>query len=85
MRDASCLVVIEVRYRSDRSFVTAEQTIDRRKQSKIIRTAGLFLAWNQRYAALPVRFDVIGINADANGKQTIRWLRDAFRPAGNQQ
>lgn len=84
MRDANCLVIIEVRYRGERSFVTAEQTIDRRKQAKIIRATGLFLAWNQRYATLPVRFDVVGIDADSNGRKTIRWLRDAFRPSDNQ-
>lgn len=84
MRDANCLVVIEVRYRGDRSLVSAEQTIDRRKQAKIIRTTGLFLAWHKRYASLPVRFDVVGIDADADGQQSIRWLRDAFRPADNQ-
>jgi putative endonuclease len=80
MRDEHCLVVIEVRYRSGRSLVAAEQTIDRRKQAKLIRTAAMFLAWNERFATLPMRFDVIGVDVDADGNQSIRWLRDAFRP-----
>ena len=80
MRDDSCLVVVEVRYRNCRSFVSAEQTIDRRKQGKLIRTAAMFLAWNQRFANMPLRFDVIGIDADANGETCINWIRDAFRP-----
>ena len=81
MRDDACLVVVEVRFRNCRSFVTAEQTIDRRKQGKIIRTTALFLAWNERFATMPLRFDVVGIDADAHGETSINWIRDAFRPA----
>ena len=81
MRDESCLVIVEVRFRNHRSFVPAELTVDRRKQSKIVRTAAMFLAWNERFASMPLRFDVVGIDADAHGKTTIKWLRDAFRPA----
>jgi len=80
MQDDQCLVIIEVRFRSSKSFVSAELTIDRRKQQKIIRTTALFLAWNERFAEMPVRFDVVGIDVDATGESTIRWIRDAFRP-----
>jgi putative endonuclease len=80
MRDDSCLVIIEVRYRTARSLVSAEQTIDYRKQAKIIRTAAMFLAWNERFAAMPMRFDVVGIDVDADGERTVHWIRDAFRP-----
>jgi putative endonuclease len=81
MRDDSCLVVVEVRFRSHRSFVPAELTVDARKQSKIVRTAAMFLAWNERFASMPLRFDVVAIDADAHGETTIKWIRDAFRPA----
>ena len=81
MRDEHCLVIVEVRYRTDRAIVTAGQTIDYRKQQKLIRTAAMFLAWNEEYATLPLRFDVVGIDADANGRSSINWIRDAFRPA----
>ena len=80
IRDDDCLVIVEVRYRNVRSLVTAEQTIDHHKQAKIVRTAAMFLAWNERYASLPMRFDVVGIDVDANGEQSINWIRDAFRP-----
>ncbi len=81
MRDESCLVIIEVRFRSHRSFVPAELTVDRRKQSKLIRTAAMFLAWNERYAPMPIRFDIVAVDRDADGESTIKWIRDAFRPA----
>ena len=80
MQDGRCLVVVEVRFRGSKSFVTAGLTIDNRKQQKIIRTAAMFLAWNERFADNPIRFDVVGINADAHGDTTIEWIRDAFRP-----
>jgi putative endonuclease len=83
MRDDSCLVVVEVRFRSHRSFVPAELTVDGRKQSKIVRTAAMFLAWNERFASMPLRFDVVAIDADAHGETTIKWIRDAFRPANS--
>ena len=81
MQDERCLVVVEVRLRGSRSFVTAGLTIDNRKQQKIIRTTAMFLAWNDRFANHPIRFDVIGINIDARGDQSIEWIKDAFRPA----
>ena len=81
MRDDSCLVVVEVRFRSHRSFVPAELTVDARKQSKIVRTTAMFLAWNERFASMPLRFDVVAIDADAHGETTTKWIRDAFRPA----
>ncbi len=80
MRDESCLIIVEVRFRNHRSFVPAELTVDRRKQSKIIRTAAMFLAWNDRFASMPLRFDVVAIDADAHGEKTVKWIRDAFRP-----
>ena len=80
MQDGRCLVVVEVRFRGSKSFVTAGLTIDNRKQQKIIRTAAMFLAWNERFANNPLRFDVVGINTDAHGVTTIEWIKDAFRP-----
>ena len=65
MLDGDCLVVVEVRFRNNRSFVAAGHTIDRRKQQKIIRATALFLAWNDCFANQPVRFDVVGVDADA--------------------
>ena len=81
MLDQRCLVVIEVRYRGDTSLVPAGLSIDRRKQQKIIRTAALFLAWNQDFATCPMRFDVVAVNSNAAGELTVEWIQDAFRPA----
>ncbi len=80
MQDERCLVIIEVRYRGSGSIVPARLTIDARKQNKIIRTTALFLAWNEKFANCPVRFDVFGINARGSGDPSIEWIKDAFRP-----
>jgi Holliday junction resolvase-like predicted endonuclease len=64
-------------------LVPAKLTVDRRKQSKILRTAAMFLAWNERFASMSLRFDVVAIDADARGETTIKWIRDAFRPTDN--
>ena len=80
MRDGDCLVFIEVRYRAMNRFARASLSVDRHKQRKIIRTAALFLTRRAAYANSKVRFDVVAIDADACGEQTIEWIRDAFRP-----
>ena len=80
MRDGRCLVIVEVRCRNSRSFVAANLTVDRRKQQKLIRTAAMFLAWNDAYATSPLRFDVVGVDVDADGATSINWISDAFRP-----
>jgi putative endonuclease len=80
MRDGDCLAFIEVRYRVTNRFASASLSVDSHKQRKIIRTAAMFLTKNTRYANSTVRFDVIAIDLDAHGEQTIDWIRDAFRP-----
>ncbi len=81
MRHGECLVFVEVRYRGGRRIAAAGVTVDHHKQRKLIRTAALFLARQPRYQDCTVRFDVVAIDADERGRETIEWIRDAFRPA----
>jgi putative endonuclease len=80
MRDGPVIVFVEVRYRADQRYGGALETVDRRKQLKIQRAAGIFLSRQSRLACQPCRFDIIGIEG-APGHPTIRWLRDAFEAA----
>jgi putative endonuclease len=82
MVDGDCLTFIEVRARGTGSFVDACLTVDRRKQAKLVRTAGLFLARYPLFRNHPCRFDVVGVRHDTDGNMVFDWLRDAFRPAG---
>ena len=78
MLDDDCVVFVEVRYRSDRSFTRAALTVDNHKQRKIARAAEMFLATRRIYSGNSARFDVVGVDRDADGRVTVEWLRDAF-------
>ena len=82
--DDSALVFIEVRRRGPRSYSPAAMTVDRRKQQKLIRAAALFTAKRPRYGLCVMRFDVVAIDVNERGAQSIEWFRDAFRPADSQ-
>jgi putative endonuclease len=78
MLHGDCLVVVEVRYRRSMRFAPPAVTVDRKKQRKILQTAALFLAKEQRYTHHTIRFDVVSITG--SGHETIEWIQDAFRP-----
>jgi putative endonuclease len=78
MLDNDCLTFIEVRYRASAAFSSASDTVDARKQRKIIRTAALFVARNRRYATFTMRFDVVAIEGIED--LTLHHIADAFRP-----
>ncbi len=80
MLDDSCLVFVEVRYRTEMSFVRAVQTVDIHKQRKLASAAAMFLSMNPCFSNRVCRFDVFGIDRDAEGEITIDWMQDAFRP-----
>jgi putative endonuclease len=77
MRERDLLVFVEVRARGGSSLVAACETVDSRKQQKLLRTARHFLLCNERLAKLPCRFDVLGIRT-AQDRPCYEWIRDAF-------
>ncbi len=80
MRDGDCLVFVEVRFRRASSPVDAAFTVDARKQRKLAQAATVFLARHGEFRHSPCRFDVVGIDRDACGRERIHWVCDAFRP-----
>ncbi|MEN1926137.1 YraN family protein [Luteimonas qiangzhengi] len=74
----SILVFVEVRYRRSRSHGGGADSVDWRKQRRIIRAAQLFLLSHRQYADVPCRFDVIDASGDPDAP-TLDWIRDAFR------
>ena len=72
MRDAETLVFVEVRYRRSSRFGTPAETVDRRKQRRLITAARHYLYLHP--CPLPCRFDVLGIG----GRDEIQWVRHAF-------
>ena len=77
MLDGDTVVFVEVRYRRHAAWGGALESVDARKQQKLIKTAQLFLQNESRWTRNPCRFDVIAI-APAGQTQDLNWIRNAF-------
>lgn len=73
MRDAHTLVFVEVRYRKTQRYGGALQSIDPRKQARIIRCAQHYLQYRAPHAQ--ARFDVVAVEGDQ-----LHWIPNAFEP-----
>ena len=71
------LVIIEVRYRRNTDFGSGAESITANKQSKLIKTASLYLQRHAKLAKYPVRFDVISMSGKLNNID-INWIENAF-------
>lgn len=77
--DGRCLVFVEVRFRSNPRFGSPEDSVDYRKQQKLVRTAQCYLRRNSRFSHSPCRFDVIvASQLDADGNFNFTWHKNAF-------
>ncbi len=77
MQVDSTIVFVEVRYRKSISFGTAEETITKSKQSKIIFCANHYIS-NFKLWNMNARFDVVTIKPTNSNKLEINWLKNAF-------
>ena len=71
------LVFIEVRYRKNKNYLSAIETIDRHKCKKIIITSEVYLNKRKKYQSYQCRFDVITITGDIS-EPVIEWIKSAF-------
>ncbi len=78
MRDGDTVVFIEVRYRSDARFGSAAESVDGRKQRRIVDCAAHYLQRNPALARAPARFDVVAIRP-SHGADRLEWIRNAFQ------
>jgi len=78
MSDGSCTVFVEVRYRRNSGFGSAAESVDQRKQRKIINTASHYLQQHSKLAQQPARFDVVSMSPQGNDTH-IDWIQDAFQ------
>ncbi|HEY9032712.1 MAG TPA: YraN family protein [Pseudomonadales bacterium] len=76
MRDKDTLVFVEVRYRSNNRHGSAAESVDQRKQQKILHTARHFLASHGEFQQMYCRFDVLAI--DQANPSPFNWLKNAF-------
>lgn len=76
--DQTTLVFTEVRLRKNLRFGGAANSVDSRKQQKIIRTAQHFLMTHPSYQQVNCRFDVIAFEISSEEMRPV-WYKDAFR------
>ena len=77
MHDHDTLVFVEVRYRKTSTFGSALESVDHRKQKKLIVTAEHYLQKNTASFS-HYRFDVIAISPEQS-HPNITWVKDAFQ------
>ena len=79
MHQDQTLVFVEVRYRKQSAFGSAEESITYRKQQSIISTANYFLMQKKLWDT-PCRFDAIAIKPSKSllRKYNINWIVSAF-------
>ena len=78
MLDADTVVFVEVRYRRHSGWGGALESVDWRKQEKLILAAQFFLQKEPRWSQSPCRFDVVVIEGDPGHETPLRWLKNAF-------
>lgn len=78
MQHGESLVFVEVRYRRSAAFGNGAESVDRRKQQRLIETA-LHYMQKRNGAGRPSRFDVISVSPGAT-EDRIDWIPDAFHP-----
>lgn len=77
MRDEKALVFIEVRYRKSARFGSALESVNYKKQQKLIITAEHYILQSkQSYSQY--RFDVVAITPKQDNNE-VTWVKDAFQ------
>ena len=77
MQHRQTLVFVEVRYRKTKDFGLAQDTVNTRKQRKIIKSAQSFLLHKKMSNQCPCRFDIVAIHGTIPDHK-INWIKDAF-------
>lgn len=71
------LVFVEVRYRKNRQFGSAAESVSYSKQQKLAKTAAAFLQQHPQFDQHHCRFDVLAIEGDEYNYQ-LEWITHAF-------
>ena len=71
------LVFAEVRSRTGTQYGEPSETVNRKKQDKLRKTAKYYLYCNPQLERYYCRFDVVSIVWN-DGKASIEWIPDAF-------
>lgn len=78
MRDRDTVVFVEVRNRRSSQWGSAVETVDWRKQQKLIAAAQFYILRHPHLADSPCRFDVVAADGDPADPANYQWIREAF-------
>jgi len=73
------IIFAEVKTRTDESVASGEQAVGRGKQRHIVRAAQIFLKAKRVPADTALRFDVLAVTFDGEGRAQVRHTPGAFR------
>ena len=80
--DGNTLVIVEVRARASNRFARAGESVDIRKQGKIVRATRHLLMTHPQWSGCRLRFDVFCIDHIDRSAPTVRWIKNAFDGGG---
>ena len=78
MQDGNCLVFVEVRYRKNSSYGSAEDSITAKKCQRLIATAEKYLLTKGLNNNTAIRFDAVAISPtkESDLNCTINWIKN---------
>jgi len=81
-RSSELLVFVEVRLRNHTGYASGLESVDYRKQKRLVKAASLYLHQHFGSVPPPCRFDVVSLVAKPDNSQSynVHWVQDAFRP-----
>ncbi|MGQ0657034.1 MAG: YraN family protein [Chromatiales bacterium] len=77
MRERELLVFVEVRFRGREDYGSPAESVDARKQRRLILSARHYLQTHPQSAQCDSRFDVVLVGGDRR-QPTVEWIRNAF-------
>jgi len=78
MQHQRTLVFVEVRKRRCADFGSALESVNARKQQRLLYAAQHYLARHPKAANQPCRFDVVAISGEPGGEKS-QWIQNAFQ------
>ena len=73
MRDQQTLVFVEVSFRKSGDYGDRAQSVDARKQHKLISNAVHYFQSHANLQHTPCRFDIVSVSS-----KEVSWIKDAF-------
>jgi putative endonuclease len=82
MRDNKTIVFVEVRYRKSTRFGSGAETVDAKKQQKLLASASHYLQTHPKAARGSCRIDVVSLTAErgpAGRPFAVQWIPNAIQ------